>query len=205
MSDNTDTPENTAHTALIVVDVQNDFCPGGSLGTERGDDVAARIGTLDTSAYDHVVATMDWHIDPGSHFAPEGEEPNFTTTWPVHCVADSHGAQLHPGVSEMKFDEIFRKGEYTAAYSGFEATSDGSAESGQAEEGLADWLNSRGVGQIDIVGIATDYCVRATVLDACKQTKARIRVLRDLCSPVAEETERSAIEEMRDAGAEIVD
>ncbi|UQV60716.1 nicotinamidase [Corynebacterium propinquum] len=202
MSDNTDTPtdtpENTAHTALIVVDVQNDFCPGGSLGTERGDEVAARIGALDTSGYDHVVATMDWHIDPGSHFAPEGEEPNFTTTWPVHCVADSHGAQLHPGVSAMEFDAIFRKGEYTAAYSGFEAAnSEGT--------GLAEWLNERGVTQVDIAGIATDYCVRATVLDACEQTQARVRVLRDLCSPVAEETERSAIEEMRDAGAEIVD
>lgn len=185
-------------TALIVVDVQNDFCPGGSLGTARGNEVAEHIGTLVTDDYDYVVATMDWHIAPGSHFAPEGEEPNFTTTWPVHCVADSHGTQLHPAVAEIKFDETFRKGEYTAAYSGFEAASTSGTR-------LADWLNERDIAQVDVVGIATDYCVRATVLDACTQTKARVRVLRALCSPVAEDTERSAIEEMRNAGAEIID
>ena len=77
--------------ALIIVDVQYDFCPGGALGTERGNEVAAKIATLQQD-YDTVVATQDWHIDPGSHFS---QSPDFVDSWPVHCVAESHGAAMH--------------------------------------------------------------------------------------------------------------
>ena len=115
--------------ALIIVDVQHDFCPGGALATEKGNEVADRIGALQPS-YDTVVATQDWHIDPGSHFS---ESPDFVDSWPVHCVADSFGAAMHESIGAAQ--AYFRKGEYTAAYSGFEGAADGVS--------LADWLRER--------------------------------------------------------------
>lgn len=181
--------------ALVVVDVQNDFCPGGTLGTARGDEVAATIAEHIAAAdnYSHIVATQDWHIDPGSHFS---EEPDFVDTWPVHCVADSEGAALRASIADVRFDEYFRKGEYEAAYSGFEGAS--------ASEGalLADWLKAHDVAGIDVVGIATDHCVRATVLDGLKEG-FNVRVLREMCSPVDDARGAAALEEMRSAGAEL--
>src|SRR5699024_1036847 len=146
--------------ALIIVDVQNDFCAGGSLGTERGDEGARGINELLQSEHDYdvIVATQDWNIDPGTHFS---EQPDFVDPWPANCVAHSDDARMHPDVDVSKIREYFRKGEYTAAYSGFEghAASDGSTL-------LAQWLNDAGVAEVDVVGIATDNCVLAASRDA---------------------------------------
>lgn len=191
--------QNTGTRALVVVDVQNDFCPGGELGTDRGDEVAEKIADLITAHgdrggdYSHVLATQDWHIDPGTHFS---ENPDFVDTWPVHCVADSEGAALREPIADVAFDEFFRKGEYEAAYSGFEGTS----TSDNAL--LAQWLRERGITDLDVVGIATDHCVRATVLDGLKEGFG-VRVLADMCSPVDDARGRAALDEMREAGAEI--
>lgn len=191
--------QNTGTRALVVVDVQNDFCPGGALGTDRGDEVAEKIADLITAhgdrgaGYSHILATQDWHIDPGTHFS---ENPDFVDTWPVHCVADSEGAALRGPIADVAFDEFFRKGEYEAAYSGFE----GASTSENAL--LAPWLRERGVTDLDVVGIATDHCVRATVLDALKEGFG-VRVLRGMCSPVDDARGAAALDEMQSAGAEL--
>lgn len=190
---------NNGKRALVVVDVQNDFCPGGALGTERGDIVAEKIADLigadgeGAGTYSRIVATQDWHIDPGTHFS---ETPDFVDSWPVHCVAESEGAALRGPVTHLAFDEFFRKGEYEAAYSGFE----GASTSENAL--LAEWLRARGIDEIDVVGIATDHCVRATVLDGLKEG-FRVRVLAELCSPVDDARGAHALDEMREAGAVI--
>ena len=144
--------------ALIVVDVQVDFCEGGALGVDGGNDVAADIARLLGSdhGYSAVVATRDHHIDPGDHFS---QTPDFVDSWPPHCVVGTQGQELHPALSGVRFDAVFDKGSFNAAYSGFEgATAEG--------ERLADWLRSKGVSAVDVCGIATDFCVRATALDA---------------------------------------
>ncbi len=180
--------------ALIIVDVQNDFCEGGSLAVTGGSAVARAITGLlaGPHGYDHVVATADHHIDPGSHFS---DEPDFVESWPRHCVAGSHGAQFHPALDTTAIEAVFRKGEYAAAYSGFEGGADG--------QGLADWLRSRGVKQVDVVGIATDYCVRATAEDAVKEG-FDTRVLTDLTAGVSVESTAAALDEMRSAGVQLV-
>jgi nicotinamidase/pyrazinamidase len=187
--------------ALIVVDVQNDFCEGGSLPVYGGADVAGRINTLlqtwaargpDAPAYDVAVATQDHHIDPGAHFSPS---PDFVDSWPPHCVADSHGVDFHPNLDPAPFDAVFQKGEYAAAYSGFEGTDrDGVS--------LAAWLKDRGVTEVDICGIATDYCVRATTLDALAHGFATT-VLTELCAGVQPGTSAAAIDEVKAAGATV--
>ncbi|MFD8205749.1 nicotinamidase [Streptomyces sp. NPDC059695] len=188
------------HRALIVVDVQNDFCEGGSLAVTGGADVAAAItdlvGQTAGSSYRHVVATRDHHVDPGGHFAPAGEEPDYVSSWPVHCVAGTEGVGFHPNfapaVASGAIDAVFDKGAYSAAYSGFE----GFDENGLT---LADWLRSRDVTEVDVVGIATDHCVRATALDAAREG-FRTHVLLDLTAGVAEATTDRALEELRAAG-----
>ncbi|MEU8363425.1 nicotinamidase [Nonomuraea sp. NPDC048882] len=177
--------------ALIIVDVQNDFCEGGSLAVAGGSEVAAAITRHVTDhGYDHVVATRDHHVSPGDHFA---SEPDYASTWPAHCVAGTPGADFHPSLDVSEVEEVFSKGAYSAAYSGFEATSsDG--------EPLADWLRERGVDEVDVVGIATDHCVRATALDAVRHG-LKVRVLLDLTAGVAPETTEAAVEELRAAGA----
>lgn len=184
------------HRALIVVDVQNDFCEGGSLAVGGGADVAAAITDLIGEAqpgYRHVVATRDHHVDPGDHFSPE---PDFERSWPVHCVAGTEGVGFHPNfapaVASGAIDTVFDKGAYAAAYSGFE----GQDENGT---GLAEWLRERGVTEVDVVGIATDHCVRATALDAVREGFAT-HVLLDLTAGVAEATTERALAELRDAG-----
>ena len=173
--------------ALIIVDVQNDFCEGGSLAVRGGSDVAARIGgRAEAGDYDVVVATKDFHIDPGDHF----------TEWPPHCVAGTDGAEFHPNLDTTTVDAVFRKGADRAAYSGFE----GSADDGTA---LADYLRGRDVTHVDVVGIATDHCVRATALDAAG-AGFRTRVLLDLCAGVAPDTTSAALDELREAGVELV-
>jgi len=188
-----------AATALIVVDVQNDFCENGSLAVTGGAGVAQRIAELVAERrYPTVVATRDWHIDPGDHFA-DGE-PNFATTWPVHCAADTPGAEYHPNIAGVvgTFDAEFRKGNFEAAYSGFEGAS---TDGGVA---LADWLTSRGITAVDVVGLATDHCVKATATDA-HDAGLTTRVLLDYCAGVAPDTTTQAIADMNDAGIVIVE
>jgi nicotinamidase/pyrazinamidase len=140
--------------ALIVVDVQKDFCEGGSLAVAGGNAVAEGVREhvrAGAGGADYVVATRDYHVDPGAHF---GE-------WPVHCRVGTPGADFHPAVADLPFDAEFRKGEYAAAYSGFEGVD--VAGSGQS---LEQWLRSRGVTEVEVCGLATDYCVGATAKDA---------------------------------------
>jgi len=186
--------------ALIVVDVQNDFCEGGSLAVTGGAQVARAVTGLlhgDPARYDVVVGTRDWHLDPGTHFSAE---PDWVDTWPVHCVADTPGAASHPDLDVSAVQAWFTKGEHAAAYSGFEgATDDGTGR----RVGLAQWLRSRGVEEVDVVGIATDHCVRATALDAVAAGFA-VRVLLDLTAGVSPVTTATALAALRDAGAELV-
>ncbi|HYH25545.1 MAG TPA: isochorismatase family protein [Blastococcus sp.] len=180
--------------ALIVVDVQNDFCEGGSLAVSGGAAVAAAItGHLRTAGnrYSSVVATRDHHIDPGHHFAAD---PDFVETWPEHCVVGTDGVELHPALDRGPIQAVFDKGEHAAAYSGFEGAADGT--------GLADWLHGRGVDAVDVVGIATDHCVRATALDAVAAGFAT-RVLLPLTAGVAEATTEAALDQLRTAGVEL--
>ena len=183
-------------TALVVVDVQNDFCEGGSLAVAGGAATAAAItGHLGTAGdrYSAVVATQDWHVDPGDHFS---DTPDFVHSWPPHCRVGTPGSSLHPAFDASAVDEVFRKGEHAAAYSGFEAVS-------SAGLPLADWLRGRGVDAVEVVGIATDHCVRATALDAAGAGFATT-VLLDLTAGVAEETTRAALEQLGAAGVRLV-
>jgi nicotinamidase/pyrazinamidase len=181
--------------ALVIVDVQNDFCEGGSLAVAGGAAVARAISARLADpghGYQHVVATRDYHVDPGRHFAAE---PDFATTWPPHCRAGTPGADFHPDLDTSHVDEVFRKGAHAAAYSGFE----GSSDDGQP---LADWLRERGVTAVDVAGIATDYCVRATAADAAGAGFAT-RLLLDLTAGVAPATTAAAVSDLRGRGVEI--
>jgi nicotinamidase/pyrazinamidase len=188
--------------ALIVVDVQNDFCEGGSLPVAGGAEVASEISELlhhwtrkDPKAppYDVVVATKDHHVDPGAHWAAD---PDFVESWPVHCRVGTDGEAFHPNLDPQPFDAIFLKGEHAAAYSGFE---------GRASDGtdLATWLRQHEVDTVDVCGIATDHCVRATALDASGNGFVT-RVLGRLCAGVAPDTTEAAITQMRGAGITVV-
>jgi nicotinamidase/pyrazinamidase len=182
--------------ALVIVDMQNDFCEGGSLAVAGGSQVArtisARLADPAGSEYAQVVATQDYHIDPGDHFSAE---PDFAATWPAHCVAGTRGADFHPDLDISRVDEVFRKGAYSAAYSGFEGVT-------TLGESLQSWLRERGVTGVDVVGIATDYCVRATAADAVRAGFAAT-VLLDLTAGVAAATTRAAVSELRDLGVEL--
>ncbi|GFH33892.1 isochorismatase family protein [Streptomyces pacificus] len=187
------------HRALIVVDVQNDFCEGGSLAVAGGADVAAAITDYIGQAqpgYSHVAATRDHHIDPGDHFSAQ---PDYVDSWPAHCVAGTEGVGFHPNfapaVASGSVDAVFDKGAHAAAYSGFEGTDENGTP-------LAEWLRSRDVTEVDVVGIATDHCVRATALDSVREG-FRTHVLLDLTAGVSEETVERALEEMRQAGVEL--
>ncbi|MDQ2747930.1 MAG: isochorismatase family protein [Pseudonocardiales bacterium] len=175
--------------AVIVVDVQNDFCEGGSLAVAGGTNVARAVSArLGEGGFDHAVATRDHHIDPGAHFSPN---PDFRTSWPPHCVVGTGGVDLHPDLDTEHIAAVFDKGEYVAAYSGFEAVADGVP--------LADWLRARDVDTVEVVGIATDHCVRATALDSARlgfATSVRL----DLTAGVAASTVESALAEMQDRG-----
>ena len=180
--------------ALPIVDAQNDFCEGGSLAVERATATVRGINALLATdhGYAHVVATKDYHSDPGDHFA---EHPDYLSSWPPHCVAGSRGAEFHPELNTAPIEAVFRKGAYTAAYSGFEGAADNTT--------LLDWLRARGVDEVDIVGIATDYCVRDTGRDAV-DAGFTTRVLVDLTAGVARESTEAALDEMRGWGVELV-
>ncbi|MGY1608019.1 MULTISPECIES: isochorismatase family protein [unclassified Geodermatophilus] len=178
--------------ALLVVDVQNDFCEGGSLAVSGCSVVAAAITEhVRSGGYAHVVATRDHHVDPGGHFS---DEPDYLDTWPAHCVVGTGGVELHPALDRSLLEAVFDKGEYAAAYSGFEGRADGVA--------LADWLRERGVDAVDIAGLTTDHCVRATALDAVAEGFAA-RVLLHLTAGVAEASTTAALEQLRTAGVEL--
>ena len=181
--------------ALLVVDVQNDFCEGGSLAVTGAAAVAAAITEHMRTAgdvYTHIVATRDHHIDPGAHFA---EHPDYLDTWPRHCVVGTEGVQLHPNLDHGPLEAVFDKGEYAAAYSGFEGHT-------AHRVSLAEWLRSHDVDAVDIAGIATDHCVRATALDAVANGFAA-RVLLHLTAGVAEASTEAALQQLRTAGVEL--
>jgi nicotinamidase/pyrazinamidase len=199
--------------ALIIVDVQRDFCEGGSLAVAGGADVAAGISGLlagrtgsagaagressllapgGPGRWDHVVATRDHHIDPGAHF---GDPPDFVNSWPAHCVVGTPGVDFHPALDTDRIEAVFDKGEYAAAYSGFEGDAGGI--------GLCPWLRMRDVTEVDVVGIATDHCVRATAADAVAEGFATT-VLLDLTAGVAAATTRDALDRLREAGVTLV-
>jgi nicotinamidase/pyrazinamidase len=180
--------------ALIVVDVQNDFCEGGSLAVAGGTEVAQAITELLAHHdYDHVVATKDYHIDPGAHFS---EHPDFKASWPPHCVVGTSGVDFHPAFDPTAVEAVFHKGHYSAAYSGFEGahSDDGTT--------LADWLRARDVDKVDVVGIATDYCVKATAADAVA-AGFTTRVLVDLTAGVSPTTTAEAVDALRAAGVAV--
>jgi nicotinamidase/pyrazinamidase len=180
--------------ALIIVDVQNDFSEGGSLAVVGAAAVARRISEFLASGpdYAHIVATQDFHIDPGEHFS---ENPDYAVSWPRHCVVGTPGADFHPQLDTSTVEAVFTKGNYAAAYSGFEGkNSDGTP--------LAEWLRQRGVDAVDIAGVATDYCVRATAADAA-EAGFTTRVLLDLTAGVAPDSTAKAVEDMRAIGVEV--
>ncbi|GAB2937641.1 nicotinamidase [Micromonospora polyrhachis] len=181
--------------ALIIVDVQNDFCEGGSLAVTGGTEVASAITRLladQPERWDHVVATKDYHVDPGAHF---GSPPDFVDSWPAHCVVGTEGVEFHPDLSTEPIEAVFHKGERSAAYSGFE---------GYAADGLdlAEWLREHDVAAVDVVGIATDHCVRATALDAAREGFTTT-VLLDLTAAVARPTTEAALLQLAEAGVQL--
>ena len=187
--------------ALFIVDVQNDFTEGGALGVQGGDAVAAAITrhlAAHPDAYDVVVASRDWHDadgDNGGHFA--SGQPDFVTTWPPHCIAGTEGAEYDPGLVTDAVTHHVKKGQGAPAYSLFEGTTDDGSTVG-------DILTAHGILEADIAGIATDYCVRASALDAVAHG-LRVRVLTDLVAGVAPETSEAALAELAHAGAELAD
>jgi nicotinamidase/pyrazinamidase len=182
--------------ALIIVDVQNDFCEGGALavtgGTEMARAITRYLGAVD--GYQHLVATQDFHISPGEHFS---DAPDYVSSWPPHCVAGTPGADLHPALDTARIDAVFKKGAYSAAYSGFEGVDDTGTL-------LSDWLRQHGVDTVDVVGIATDYCVRRTAEEAVRAGFVT-RVLPDLTAGVAAESTETALAAMRAAGITVVE
>jgi nicotinamidase/pyrazinamidase len=182
--------------ALIIVDVQNDFCAGGSLPVRGGAALAGAINDYlaREPGYQHVVATKDFHIDPGDHFS---DHPDYSSSWPPHCLADSPGADFRDDLDTSPIEAVFRKGAHAAAYSGFE----GADENGTS---LLEWLRQRGVDEVDVVGIATDQCVRHTAEDAVR-SGLTTRVLVDLTAAVAPQSAERALAEMRSAGVELIE
>lgn len=184
----------STHRALLIVDVQPTFCEGGALGVKGGNAVAERIAdfvTDNADEYDLIVTTQDWHIEPGYHFS---ENPDFIDTWPPHGVAGTADAELHEAIASLPFDESVKKGEYAAAYSGFE----GKNKNGDSLETI---LRTAEITSIDIAGIAESHCVKETALDALRAGWP-VRVFSDLTVPISEELGEAARTEMDEAGVE---
>ena len=185
---------------LLIVDVQNDFTEGGALGVDGGTEVARGITRYlreHASEYEVVIASRDWHDpdnDNGGHFATEAE-PNFVDTWPPHCVAGTLGAEYHPELDLAPIDIHVKKGQGEPAYSMFEGiTDDGHT--------VAEVLEARGITEVDVVGIATDHCVRASALDALKEGQ-QVRILTDLIAAVSPTTGEQALAELQGEGASV--
>jgi len=188
--------------ALFVIDVQNDFCEGGALACQGGAQVASSITNYlkgNKSHYDTVIASRDWHTpnsQNGGHFPIAGIEPDFINTWPLHCIAGTPGAEYHPNLDSSLIDLHIKKGQDQHGYSIF----DGVTDSG---EKIQDLLTRLGVTDVDVVGIATDYCVRASALDA-KNFGLNVRVITSLTAGVAAASTEAAIDELVDAGVMVV-
>lgn len=190
-------------TALVVVDVQNDFCEGGALAVSGGSAVAAGVTRYVAEAGDRypvLVTSQDWH-NPlpdtnDGHFATG--EPDYVTTWPVHCVAGTDGAALHPDL-RIEHPNVLavHKGQGRQDYSAFDGDVAGH------EGSLAEVLAGLGVDSVDVVGIATDHCVRATAL-AARDAGLAARVLVDLTAGVAAGTTQTALEELEAAGVQVL-
>ncbi len=185
--------------ALLVVDVQNDFVEGGSLPVPGGVQVAALISRHlrhFKGEYQFVAATRDYHEDPGEHFS---DHPDFVNSWPPHCVVGTPGAAFCTPISNLVREKLIQtvveKGRHAAAYSGFDAMD-------ARGHPLLDVLKEARVDHIDVCGIATDYCVRATALDARKHD-FQVRVLVNLCAAVNPETGQRALDEMKAAGCQV--
>ena len=170
------------------------------MSVDGGERVASSISSYiatNGSSYDVIVVTRDWHIDPGSHFS---SEPDFVDTWPPHCVANTAGASFHPNLNKAcdvtALAVCISKGAYEAAYSGFEGTDEHGAS-------LHELLRSRRIAAVDIVGLATDYCDKATALDAMK-LGYEVRLLTSMCAGVSPETTRIAMDEMSSSGVVMV-
>lgn len=184
--------ENSKKRALLIVDVQPTFCEGGALGCEGGNAVAEKIAdfvTENQDEYELVVTTQDWHIDPGSHFS---DTPDFVDSWPPHGVAGTPEAELHDAIAALPIDESVKKGQYAAAYSGFEGTN-------KEGETLEEILRAAEITEVDVVGIAESHCVKDTALESI-DLGWPTRVFSDLTVPVSEELGQAAREEMRVAG-----
>lgn len=186
--------------ALFIVDVQNDFTEGGALAVSGGDEVARRITAyLRARAGDYavIVASRDWHDadhDNGGHFHPE---PDFVDSWPVHCVSGTAGAEYDPELDTAAVTHHVKKGQGIPAYSLFEGTTDD-------DERVSELLERHGILDVDVVGLATDHCVRASALDALAHGR-RVRILSDLVAGVAEESSSAALAELQRAGAEVAE
>jgi nicotinamidase/pyrazinamidase len=184
--------------ALFIVDVQNDFTERGALGVVGGDEVAARISdylAAHADDYEIVVASRDWHHgddDNGGHFSAT---PDFVDTWPVHCVGGTYGADYDDVFDTTRVTHHLKKGQGKPAYSLFEGVGDDGRTA-------ADLLDAHGIRDIDVVGIATDYCVRASALDALAAGR-RVRVFTDLVAGVHPDSSSAALAEIDGAGAAI--
>ena len=184
--------------ALFIIDVQNDFTEGGALGVEGGAAVAAGVTEMleREHPYDVVIASRDWHDghnDNGGHFHPE---PDYVDSWPAHCVAGTEGAEYHPALNAERIDVHVRKGQGKPAYSIFEGVTDDG-------ETVPEALDRLGVTDIDVVGIATDYCVLASALDAVEAGR-HVRVITDLVAGVADDSSAAALTTLEAAGVELV-
>ncbi|MGN6428286.1 isochorismatase family protein [uncultured Leifsonia sp.] len=188
--------------ALFIIDVQNDFTEGGALGVDGGAAVAAGISrylAAHAADYTIVLASRDWHDggnDNGGHFATDAE-PDYVETWPAHCVAGTRGAEYHPDLDTSAVSYHVRKGQGVPAYSIFEGRTD-------AGSSVHNLLDEHGIDTVDVAGIATDYCVRASALDALAHGQ-RVRVLTGLVAGVAAESSSAALAELAHAGAELVE
>ena len=187
--------------ALFVIDVQNDFCEGGALACQGGAQVASSITNYlqgSKSNYGKVIASRDWHTPDsanGGHFPAAGIEPDYVNTWPLHCIAGTPGAEYHPNLDSSLVDIHIKKGQDQPCYSIF----DGVTESG---EKIQDLISRLGITEVDVVGIATDYCVRASALDA-KKFGLDVRVITSLTAGVSAASTEAAIDELVDAGVRV--
>lgn len=185
--------------ALLVVDVQADFVEGGSLGVTGGLNVAAMIARHVRhfkAEYQFVVASRDYHENAPDHIS---DKPDYVNTWPPHCMVGTPGAAFVPTIQNLVREKLIQtvvtKGRSSAAYSAFDAVD-------ARGHPLLDVLKENRIDHIDVCGIATDYCVRASALDA-RKNQFQVRVLVNLCAPVNEATGLQALEEMKAAGVQL--
>ena len=195
--------------ALIIVDMQNDFCPGGALAVKEGDQIVSLINKLQ-SKFELIVATQDWHPQNHKSFASNngkkvGEVVELNglkqILWPDHCIQNSHGAKLVAGLDQKKIDRIFQKGTDPEidSYSGF-------FDNGHKKKtGLDEYLRKKGVDEVFVVGLATDYCVKFTALDAV-DLGFKTHLIQDACRGVnlSKDDAAQAIQQMRDKGVGII-